>query len=354
MTRRLDIRFCEPAAIERAWDALAERVGGSPFVRPGWALPWHASYGTGRLMVLTAFDGRRLVAAMPLELRKGVVSSPTNWHTPEYEILAEDEQVRNDLVGAALQTHGRRLHLAFVNDELVEQVSRTAARGRQRVLSRVLEEGPYIDLGGNFADYERTLDKHVRAELRRRRRRLEERGRVNFTIHESADHDALSRFFTVEAAGWKGANGTGTAIAAEPPTQAFYTRVAHWAGEKGWLRLALLSVDGRAVAGDFALQHGGTHYLLKTGFDPEFRQYGAGKLLRHSMIERAFADGVRRYEFLGIADPWKLEWTSTLRRQMIVQAFARTAAGRLDRVAHEYGRPVAKAALAKARQWRHR
>lgn len=350
MTRHLDIRFCEPTAVEHAWDALADRVGGSPFVRPGWALPWHAAYGKGRLMVLTAFDGHRLVAAMPLELRRGVASSPTNWHTPEYEILAEDEQARTDLVGAAVQTHGQRLQLAFVDDELVEQVSRTATRERQRVLSRVLEQGPYIDLEGTFADYERKLDKHMRAELRRRQRRLEERGSVDLTICESADDDALSRFFTVEAAGWKGANGT--AIDAEPPTRSFYTSVAHWAGERGWLRLALLSVDGRAVAGDFALQYGDTHYLLKTGFDPEFRRYGAGKLLRRSMIERAFTDGARRYEFLGIADPWKLEWTSSLRRQLIVQAFARSAVGRLDWLAHQYGRPVAKAALAKGRQWR--
>lgn len=351
MRRDLDIRFCEPEAVEQAWDALADRVGGSPFVRPGWVLAWHASYGRGRLSVLTAFDGHRLVAAMPVQLRRGLVVSTTNWHTPEYEILAEDEPARNDLVEAALRTNGQRLQLAFVDDELVDQVSRTATRERQRVLSRVLEEGPYLDLKGTFDDYERTLDKHMRAELRRRRRRLEELGPVDFTIHESADDDALTRFFTVEAAGWKGV--TGTAIAAEPPTKVFYTRVAHWAGEKGWLRLALLSVDGRAVAGDFAIQYGDTHYLLKTGFDPEYRRYGAGKLLRRSMIERAFADGVRRYEFLGTGAPWKLEWTSTLRRQLIVQAFARTPAGRLDRLAREYGRPVVKAALEKGRRWRH-
>lgn len=351
MTRHLDIRLCEPSAVEQSWEALAERVGGSPFVRPGWALPWHASYGRGRLTLLAAFDGHDLVAGMPVELRGRVVASPTNWHTPEYEILAEDEQGRSALVEAALRMNRQRLHLAFVDDELVGQVRRQATRARQRVISRVLEEGPYIDLSGSFADYERALDKHMRAELGRRRRRLEELGRVDLVIHESADTDALTAFFTVEAAGWKGSNGT--AIAAEPPTKDFYTRVACWAGDKKWLRLALLTVDGRAVAGDFALQYGLTHYLLKTGFDPEFRRYGVGKLLRLSMVERAFADGVRRYEFLGVADPWKLEWTSTLRRQLIVQAFARTAAGRLDRVAREYGRPAAKAMLEKSRRWRH-
>ncbi|HKP88939.1 MAG TPA: GNAT family N-acetyltransferase, partial [Thermoleophilaceae bacterium] len=41
------------------------------------------------------------------------------------------------------------------------------------------------------------------------------------------------------------------------------------AAEQGWLRLAFLRLDGRAIAFDMCLEHGGAFYVLKGGFDPE-------------------------------------------------------------------------------------
>ena len=80
----------------------------------------------------------------------------------------------------------------------------------------------------------------------------------------------------MEGSGWK----TRTAIASRPDTRRFYRDVARWAAGRGWLRLGFLRLDGRALAFDFCLEHAGTHYLLKTGFDPAFRAYGPGMLMR--------------------------------------------------------------------------
>ena len=73
-------------------------------------------------------------------------------------------------------------------------------------------------------------------------------------------------------------------------------------------------------------------------------------LLRHEMIARAFGEGLRSYEFLGADEPWKLEWTSAVRRRDLFQAFAPTARGRFEHAAFEYGCPLAKRALALARR----
>jgi len=332
------------------WDELADRVGASPFVRPGWVLPWLHAWGAGRrLVLLSAYRSGVPVGLLPLLVRGRVLASPTNWHTPAYAVAAEDDQVARALLTAAVGANRRRLQLGFVDDALSEEVAELATADGQPVLSRLLESGPYVDLKTTFAEYESTLSSRMRSELRRRRRRLEELGPVSVEFHEHADAGLLEEFLRVEAAGWKGAEGT--AIAAEPPTRAFYLDVARWAADRGWLRLVLLRTGGRAIAGDFAVQADGVHYLLKTGFDPEYKGFGPGKLLRHAVIERAFADGLRSYEFLGRDDAWKLEWTTTVRRQLMVQAFARTPAGRVDHLAHRHARPVAKEALARARRW---
>jgi CelD/BcsL family acetyltransferase involved in cellulose biosynthesis len=51
------------AEIERhseRWDALADRAGAAPFLRPGWIAAWWRAFGRGRLEILTAGSGGRL------------------------------------------------------------------------------------------------------------------------------------------------------------------------------------------------------------------------------------------------------------------------------------------------------
>ena len=67
---------------------------------------------------------------------------------------------------------------------------------------------------------------------------------------------------------------------------------------------------------------GGVHYLVKTGIHPEYGAFAPGKLLRAFMLEQAFAESVETYDFVGDADPWKLEWTRTTRNIVTVEAFS--------------------------------
>jgi CelD/BcsL family acetyltransferase involved in cellulose biosynthesis len=348
----LSIGLLDADAVHDEWDRLAHRVGASPCGHPGWYVAWRAAYASRPLVVLAAHRDNVLVGVMPLLHHRRVATSPTNWHTPEYVVVAETPGVEVALLAAAVDGNGQRLQLAFVQESLVTAVESAARRAGHQVLSRVLERGPIIAVRGSFADYEAGLGGHLRAELRRRRRRLAEVGEVSFEVHLDADEGALEDFLRVEAAGWKGQQGT--AIDTEPATRAFYLEVARWAAEKGWLRLALLRVDGRAVAGDIALQSNGTHYLLKTGFDPEFSRFAVGKLLRHAMVERAFDEGLGLYEFLGADDAWKKEWTQDVLPRHMVQVFAPTVRGRLDGAAHRFGRPAAKSVLAQVERWRNR
>lgn len=334
------------------WDRLAHRVSTSPCGHPGWYLAWRAAFGHRRMVVLTARRDDELVGVMPLQRRGAALVSPTNWHTPEYVVVAESPEVERALLRTAAASSDRCLQLGFVQQSLVAALDAAAHEAGREVLSRVLERSPVIKVHGSFTDYEAGLGGHLLAELRRRRRRLAEVGEVCLDVRLDADQEALEDFLRVEAAGWKGVRGT--AVGSEPETRAFYLEVARWAAEKGWLRLALLRVDGRAVAGDLALQTDDTHYLLKTGYDPEFGRFAVGKLLRQAMIERAFADGVDLYEFLGADDAWKREWTPEVLPRYRAQVFAPTVRGQLDEVVHRYGRPVARSALAGVRRWRSR
>ena len=80
-------------------------------------------------------------------------------------------------------------------------------------------------------------------------------------------------------------------------------------------------------------------------YDPAYRPYGPGVLLRREMIARAFAAGLERYEFLGDDYPWKLAWTSDVHERLTVLAFAPSAAGLADWLLNAHARPLARSLL---------
>jgi CelD/BcsL family acetyltransferase involved in cellulose biosynthesis len=330
------------------WDELADRVNAAPWLRPDWISAWERAFGRGSLEVLTLRRDGRLVGVLPLELRFGVLRSTSNVHTPAFSLLVEDQAAAREL-GRALFARGpRRVALAFLaSDDPALDICRSAARAaRYRLIVRTLERSPYIAIKGDWPAYECQRDGRLLRELRRRRRRLCEQGRLALDVADGRDRldELLDEGFRVEAAGWKGKRGT--AIACDPATRRFYSDVARWAARRGWLRLAFLRLDGRPLAFDYCLEEQGIHYLLKTGYDPAYHAFAPGLLIRQEMLARAFSNGFARYEFLGETEPWKLEWTDTFRERRLLQAFEPFLPGVLDWAAFAFGRPLAKRALA--------
>jgi CelD/BcsL family acetyltransferase involved in cellulose biosynthesis len=335
----------DPGQHEAEWEDLAERAGAGPFLRPGWITAWQRAFGSGRLELRVARspDDPRWAAALPLQRTGGALVSPTNWHTPEFGVIAASPEAGAELHDSLFAAAPRRVTLAFLDPPGAALAGTRAERRGYRVLRRTQQRAPTISIAGTLEDYERGLEPHLSTELRRRRRRLEAQGRVTLDVSTACGSELAARLaegFAIEAAGWKGAQGT--AIGSHARLRAFYTEVARWAAARGWLVLAFLRLEGRPIAFDLCLEHARAHYLVKTGYDPAFAAFGPGKLLRHGMIARAFRLGLERYEFLGDEEPWKLEWTATTRPRELVQAFAPSVTGRLSATWFAHGRPLAK------------
>ena len=338
------------AALEHDWDDLADRVDAPPFLRHGWIAAWWAAFATGRLEILTARRGGQLVGLVPLLRSRSALKSATNAHTPQFGILAQDRASARSLAEALLQRAPWCATLRFVDpaaDATREFMSAAAARGQ--VLSVILLRSPYVDLqDGREAVVDRLRSK-LRADLRRRRRRLEERGTVTIEIDGRGDHEQLLREgFLLETSGWKALRRS--AIVSRENTRRFYTSFARSAAHRGWLRLAFIRLDGRPIAFQLALEDGQRYYFLKGGYLPAFRRYAPMKLLVSATLERAHALGLKSYEFLGNEEPWKLEWTQTCRERVRIDAFPRSpfgfAAWAIVMSALQYGKPLVKRVLA--------
>jgi CelD/BcsL family acetyltransferase involved in cellulose biosynthesis len=316
-------------ALAGEWEELAERVDGSPFLRPGWILPWLRAFGTGKPEAITVRRGDELAAVLPMQRKRGRLSSAANWHSPVFGPLIADEDARDILLDGLFGAGRPSVELSLLHGEtdLLAHIDRSARDAGRMVVERPISACPVVDLAGCFEDYEHRLSRNRRRSLRRGRRALEALGNLTFEVHDGLDglDSELEEMFRVEASGWKGRRGS--AIASRAETARFYSDVAHWAADRGWLRLSSLRLDGRAIACDYTIEFQGSWYSLKSGYDEDYRACGPGALLLREQLRHCFDSGASRLELLGTEDSFKLSWTDRSCERTRMHAFDHSPAG---------------------------
>jgi CelD/BcsL family acetyltransferase involved in cellulose biosynthesis len=328
------------------WESLADRLAAPPFLHAGWILAWERAFAPRQVRLMCARSDGELVGVLPVLERRGVLASPTNWHTPQFGILAATEAIRGAMYARLLQRNRARVDLGFLDPVETRTAGEPAAReARQRTIVRTVLRSPHVSMtGSDWDSYRDGLTRRTRKETERLRRRFSELGSVQVEfVKETADLPTLlEEGFRLEGSGWK--RKQGTAILSHPSTLEFYSQVARWAHQRGELLLAFLRVDGAGVAFDLCLEANHVTYVMKGGFDPAYRRYGPGMVLTYESLRRGFEQELVSYELLGADDPYKLAWTGTVRERVRFQAFARTPAGQIHRLAWSHGRRSARRA----------
>jgi CelD/BcsL family acetyltransferase involved in cellulose biosynthesis len=273
-----------------------------------------------------------------------VIGSPTNEHTPTFDVVAADGAAVRAIADALFSARVRTVTLGRLAGQGTGRtgLETSSAHAGYRMAVTPVARSPYIACASTLEDHERKLSRNLRHDVQRRLRRLCEQGAVTIDVTDGGTNMAgrLDEGLRVEALGWKGAEGT--AIASDARTRAFYNAVARWASASGWLRLAFLRLDGRVIAFQFDLEVGRTYYSLKIGYDPAFDRYSPGKLLAYEMIARAVSTGLATYELLGTDEPWKDRWTSNFRECVRFEAYAPSPAGTASWAIATYGRRLAR------------
>lgn len=347
MTTTVDVYDrCGPLA--PAWDELADHLGAPPFLRAGWVDRWWLTLGRGRLEVVAVRRGGELVGVAPLHRSRGVLRTVCNDSSAEMGFLAVDECAAHELAAAVLDRVTTRVCLVDVDTTLpgFAECERLARHRGMPVVAEVVAASPWIDLAGGIAGVEARLGSRTRRGARRARRLLEERGTLSVEVCDGTTglDAALRDGFTVEASGWKGRNGS--AITSRPHTEAFYRGIARWAAEQGWLSVALLRLDGRAVGFVLDITAGGRTYGIKTGFDEALASCSPGTVVIHDALDRACDRGSTRYHMGGPMVPFKERWSSGADDVGRLRVFGTGPTGRVGHLALARGVPVAARASA--------
>jgi CelD/BcsL family acetyltransferase involved in cellulose biosynthesis len=103
----------------------------------------------------------------------------------------------------------------------------------------------------------------------------------------AAVREAFEVFLALEADSWKGAQGT--ALLCDEKDAGFVRRLVSGLAEQGDASVALLRIDGSAIAAQVLMYCGAMAYTWKTAFNPDYGKYSPGALLIDKVTEEIFA-----------------------------------------------------------------
>jgi len=332
--------------LEAEWNETVERAGiAHPFLRHEWVRTWWDAFGTpdARLYILVVRAHGRITAIAPF-----MRDTAPMYGVPARRIrfIQNDHTPRTDIVVAAQPDESyRAIWRALRADRDRWDVLQLSQLERESDTRRLLCElaaadgcatgvwqsgdSPYLSLTGTWDDYLNSLQAKFRSNLRNRMSRLTRLGEPVLEVlsERGAIEAACEEAWRLESSGWK--REAGTAITCDPAVHRFYTTLVERGTAAGWLQLLFLKVGDRRIATSYGACFNDRLFLFKTGYDPEFATGAPFKILTYFAIREAYAQGLTEVDFLGDAEPWKLEWTSTSRGHDWLFIFADTMRARL-------------------------
>jgi len=160
-----------------------------------------------------------------------------------------------------------------------------------------------------------------RNSLRKRRRKLEETGKLDFKMITNNENikKYMDCYYDVYARSWKKREGIG-------PT--FHRDLAELAAAKGWLRLGFLYFDDVPVATHFCMVSDRVGYFLKVAYDEEYKEYGLGNIIHHETIKYMIDhDKIESIDLGAGSEEFKKFWVSDKREMKRIMVFNRNFKG---------------------------
>jgi len=315
-----------------------------PFYQPEWFETFRATLAeTAEALLVTVCDNSTLVGLLPLQVTASffgriparTLRSLSNIHSCRFDLIHDGS--RSAMVAHAAWSALKNLS----NWQVIEALDVPEGGNFHSLLACAAADGylvgtwptrkmPYMRLSNSpdtpFLHCPERF-KGSRSKLKSKLKKLDQEGRVTFGLTEQATPDVIHTFLSLEASGWKGANGS--AIGMDVNLVDFYTRIAQVSEDTHTLRIYWMALDGRPIAMHFGLMKNGVYYIPKVAYDESYKKYSPGHLLTKYVIEELTREGASRFDFLGPRMEWKCVWTSDYRQHSNCYIFRKGLKGHL-------------------------
>ena len=278
-------------SIVPAWEQLArDALEPNPFYEPWMLLPALREFSAGQdVRVALVWQGDELAGLFPfrrLARYKGLPASALSSWLHAHCLLCTP-LVRACSARATLEALFDWCDASFIEFRYLpagEPFHRAlretlAARGLKPGVNRAWSRGL---LRKNRA----TVSGQLRRQFARKERRLAERGRFEHVTLQPQDEIGrwIEDFLRLEAAGWKGREGS--AMACTDANRRYATEIFSAAFRRGRLLMCGLDLDGRAIGRRASFLAGNGAYAFKTAYDESLGEFSPGVMLELDNIRQ--------------------------------------------------------------------
>jgi CelD/BcsL family acetyltransferase involved in cellulose biosynthesis len=282
------------------WDDLVRRASSNVFMNPAALKAVHDT-GFANILTMLAWEQgaepRKLVGVWALQLRKAAPLLPAVLEALPYNYAflsspVVDPDFADEVIPAFFAAIENSAELPNVVSLQSFDAEYPSHASMLKVFAlRGIEPLMLSETARPFVTREFGVKKSgsTRKKLRQDWNRLSSLGAVDVVNSRNpADVEpAFETFLVMEKASWKGEQGT--ALLSDSNDAAFVRRLLHNLAARGDASVALLRVDGEAVAAQVLMYCGSTAYTWKTAYDAKFSKYSPGTLLVDRITEELFA-----------------------------------------------------------------
>jgi CelD/BcsL family acetyltransferase involved in cellulose biosynthesis len=308
------------------WAEVARESGQtSPFLSHDWfACCWRAAARTARPLVLLVEDSAGPIALVPL------LRSETRLRGMRIRLLgvleAPDTPFSDWLVvgPAETVTEAVTAHLAARKDWDLMVLDKLPAESRTvKALSSAPTSGirvqraatipsPYVTVTSTWETFWEGKSQRFKKTFRSVRNRLEKAGAVSVEEHRAvpAEGGLFAEVLELSLRSWKGPRGL--AMASMPAMPEFFGALTTRASARGWLRLWMLRLDGRAVAYEYQIEAEGRVHGLRADFDAGLPgDLSPGAYLNGHIVRALFdCETVHEYDMGPGDNEYKSRWAT--------------------------------------------
>ena len=312
MTSGYEVRAESFAEVEQEWWDLLGRCdeANTVFVTPVWQQPWADGVldGEGYMPLAIRLDGE-LVGLCPVRRFGDRVSFAADQNLCDYLDFvvdrAHEEAAFNALLDHLEAEGWKTIDLVGLQDgspTLTALPAVAKARG-YTVDIEEFDVAPYADLPSTWEEYQSSMRRKDRHELRRKMRRLEQAGDLSYRIVGEDDQDiegGLEEFFRLMRM-----SREDKAQFLTEEREGFFRHLATNMANRGYLRLFMMDLDEKTVSACLGFNYGGRFFLYNSGFDTDYSALSVGLLVKAHSIEHSIQEGKAVYDFLRTNETYK-------------------------------------------------
>ena len=188
---------------------------------------------------------------------------------------------------------------------------------------------PFIELKDDWDSFLRSRSARFRKTRRNIMNKFAKLDNVEVQcVRMDSDGKILQEVLDITGRSWKCQEGI--AIASTEQMRKFFQELTKVAGEKGWLLLWILRINGAPVGMEYDLVGDKNVYALRADFDEAYAEYSPGTYLESEILQRLFEENIFDVYNTGPGvNSYKLHSTENLSENVVVNIFNDSVKGKI-------------------------